>query len=104
MAQGSTGSPSSMRHLRSQRRSRTWPPRNALRLQHECTNLMWADLVCEGLNDKRKARAQTTIDAELLKETGNTIIDDFYQRCMVDVPDKTRRFIEDFLITEGGFR
>ena len=34
----------------------------------------------------------------------HAIIGDFYQRCVVDVPDKTRRFIEDALITEGGFR
>ena len=61
-------------------------------------------LVCEGLNEKRKARGQATIDAALLKETGEAIIGDFYQRCVADVPDKTRRFIEDALITEGGFR
>jgi hypothetical protein len=61
-------------------------------------------LLCEGLNEKRKARAQPTIDATLLRETGNAIIGDFYQRCVRDVPDKTRRFIEDDLITEGGFR
>jgi len=61
-------------------------------------------LVCEGLNEKRKARARATIDAALLSETGNAIIADFYQRCVADVPEKTRRFIEDALITEGGFR
>ena len=61
-------------------------------------------LVCEGLNEKRQIRAQATIDAALLKETGEAIIGDFYQRCIVDVPDKTQRFIEDALITEGGFR
>jgi WD40 repeat protein len=61
-------------------------------------------LLCEGLNEKRKARGQATIDAALLKETGEAIIGDFYQRCVADVPDKTRRFIEDALITEGGFR
>jgi hypothetical protein len=61
-------------------------------------------LVCAGLNEKRKVRAQATIEAALLKETGAAIIDDFYQRCTVDVPDKKRRFIEDALITEGGFR
>jgi hypothetical protein len=61
-------------------------------------------LVCEGLNEKRKTRAQATIGAALLKETGNTIIDDFYWRCVADVPERTRRFIEDALITEGGFR
>ena len=37
-------------------------------------------------------------------ETGAAIIGDFYQRCVADVPEKTRRFIEDALITEGGFR
>lgn len=61
-------------------------------------------LVCEGLNDKRKARGQATIDAALLEATGTAIIGDFYQRCVADVPDKTRRFVEDALITEGGFR
>jgi len=61
-------------------------------------------LVCEGLNEKRKARGQATIDAALLSETGNAIIGDFYQRCVADIPEKTRRFIEDALITEGGFR
>jgi WD40 repeat protein len=61
-------------------------------------------LVCAGLNERRKARGQAEIDAALLRETGESIIGDFYQRCVADVPDKTRRFIEDALITEGGFR
>ena len=61
-------------------------------------------LVCAGLNEKRKGRGQATIDAALLNATGKAIIGDFYQRCVADVPDKTRRFIEDALITEGGFR
>jgi len=61
-------------------------------------------LVCEGLNAKRKARGQATIDAALLNETGNAIIGDFYRRCVADVPPRTRRFIEDALITERGFR
>src|SRR4029077_1187289 len=61
-------------------------------------------LVCERLNEKRKGRGQRTIDAALLNAPGNTIIGDFYQHCVADVPDKTRRFIEDDLITEGGFR
>jgi WD40 repeat protein len=61
-------------------------------------------LLCEGLNEKRKARDQATIDAALLRETGQAIIGDFYQNCVADVPEQTRRFIEDALITEGGFR
>jgi hypothetical protein len=60
-------------------------------------------LVCEGLNKKRKAGGHATIDAGLLKETGKAIIGEFYQGCVADVPDKTRQFIEDSLIT-GGFR
>lgn len=61
-------------------------------------------LVCAGLNETRKARGQATIDAALLDETGAAIIGDFYRRCVAGVPEKTRRFIEDALITEGGFR
>ena len=61
-------------------------------------------LVCEGLNQKRQARHQVAIDAALLADTGATIIADFYQRCVAGVPDPTRRFIENTLITEGGFR
>ena len=61
-------------------------------------------LVCEGLNEKRKTSGQASIDAALLKETGAAIIGDFYRRCVADVPETTRRFIEDALITEGGFR
>jgi len=61
-------------------------------------------LLCEGLNEKRKALVLTTIDATLLKETGPAIIGDFYRNCVANVPEKTRRFIEDALITESGFR
>jgi len=61
-------------------------------------------LVCAGLNDKRKGRGLATIDGALLEASGNAIIDDFYRECVADVPEKTRRFIEDSLITEGGFR
>ncbi len=61
-------------------------------------------LVCAGLNEKRKARSLASIDSALLKATGSAIIDDFYQGCVADVPGRTRRFIEDALITEGGFR
>jgi WD40 domain-containing protein len=61
-------------------------------------------LLCEGLNEKRKASGLATIDAALLEETDEAIIGDFYRNCVADVPEKTRRFIEDALITEGGFR
>jgi hypothetical protein len=41
-------------------------------------------LVCEGLNEKRKARGQATIDAAVLNETGEAIIGDFYRRCVAE--------------------
>lgn len=61
-------------------------------------------LVCTGLNEKRKDRMQESIDATLLMEAGNAIISDFYDGCLADVPDQTRRFIESSLITENGYR
>jgi len=61
-------------------------------------------LVCQGLNEKRKALKQAAIDAVLLKNTGASIICDFYKRCLKDVPKTSQHFIEDKLITEGGFR
>ncbi len=61
-------------------------------------------LVASGLNERRKAAGQATIDAGLLRQTGAAIVGDFYVRCVADVSPATRRFIEDGLITEGGFR
>jgi len=61
-------------------------------------------LVCAGLNEKRKARGELVIDARLLEETGESIIGDFYGRCVAGVPQVTQRFIENVLITESGYR
>ena len=61
-------------------------------------------LVASGLNERRRALGQNTIDAGLLRKTGAAIVGDFYERCVADMAPATRRFIEDELITEGGFR
>ena len=61
-------------------------------------------LVCTGLNERRKAAHKTAIDQELLSGTGLAIITEFYEGCVRDLPDRARRFIEDELITEVGFR
>lgn len=61
-------------------------------------------LVCTGLNERRKAAHKATIDQDLLSGTGLAIVTEFYQGCVRDLPDRARRFIEDKLITESGFR
>ncbi|HTR13335.1 MAG TPA: hypothetical protein VMI72_08815, partial [Roseiarcus sp.] len=61
-------------------------------------------LVCTGLNERRKAEKKTTIDEALLSSTGQGIVTGFYERCVSDLPDRGRRFIEEELITESGFR
>jgi tetratricopeptide (TPR) repeat protein len=61
-------------------------------------------LVCTGLNERRKAAHKSAIDQELLSGTGLSIVTEFYEGCVSDLPDRARRFIEDELITEGGFR
>jgi pSer/pThr/pTyr-binding forkhead associated (FHA) protein/tetratricopeptide (TPR) repeat protein len=61
-------------------------------------------LVCDGLNQKRKAQEKTAFDEALLTGTGQSIVADFYERSVRDLPDRVQRFIENELITERGFR
>ena len=61
-------------------------------------------LVCTGLNERRKAAHKATIDQALLSTTGQAIVTEFYERCVRDLPERGRRFIEEKLITESGFR
>jgi tetratricopeptide (TPR) repeat protein len=61
-------------------------------------------LVCTGLNERRKIAHKVTIDEGLLSGTGRAIVTEFYEGCVRDLPDRARRFIEDELITESGFR
>ena len=61
-------------------------------------------LICSELNSKRKANNKDQIDQELLDSYGHDILHQFYEKCVQDMPEKTRRFIEDELISEGGFR
>jgi tetratricopeptide (TPR) repeat protein len=61
-------------------------------------------LVCTGLNERRKAAHKATIDQDLLSGTGLAIITEFYEGCVWDLPVHARRFIEEKLITESGFR
>ncbi len=61
-------------------------------------------LVCHGLNEKRKAQNKTAFDRELLSCSKESIIADFYHKSVADMPPRVRRFIQEELITDRGFR
>jgi tetratricopeptide (TPR) repeat protein len=61
-------------------------------------------LVCDGLNQKRKSQNKAAFDDALLTGTGESIVADFYERSVRDLPEKVQRFIERELITQRGFR
>jgi hypothetical protein len=61
-------------------------------------------LVCTGLNKKRREQGKPRFDANLLRGTGQAIVEQFYHDSMRDMPPHVHRFVERELITEMGFR
>ena len=61
-------------------------------------------LICRELNNARIAKGRTEISADLLAGSHDTILAEFYERALADQPPAVRRFIEDELLTESGFR
>lgn len=61
-------------------------------------------LVCRELNNARLARGQAEITADLLAGSRETILSEFYERALADQPMGVRRFIEDELLTDSGYR
>jgi len=61
-------------------------------------------LVCRELNNARKAQGRAEISADLLAGSRDTILNEFYERALADQPAGVRRFIEDEMLTESGFR
>ena len=61
-------------------------------------------LVCRELNNARIAQSRSEISADLLAGSRETILHDFYERALADQPEGVRRFIEDEMLTESGFR
>ncbi len=61
-------------------------------------------LVCRELNNVRLAKGRTEISADLLAGSRDTILTEFYERALADQPEGVRRFIEDELLTESGYR
>ena len=61
-------------------------------------------LVCRELNNTRIAQGRAEISADLLAGSRDTILHEFYERALTDQPEGVRRFIEDEMLTESGFR
>jgi tetratricopeptide (TPR) repeat protein len=61
-------------------------------------------LFCHELNNKRQALQQTKITPDLLAGSSEAILQDFYERCLADQAPAVRRFLEDQLLTDSGFR
>jgi hypothetical protein len=61
-------------------------------------------LICHELNNARIAQGRGEISADLLAGSNETILAEFYERALADQPGAVRRFIEDEMLTESGFR
>jgi tetratricopeptide (TPR) repeat protein len=61
-------------------------------------------LICRELNNTRLAQGGTEISAGLLAGSRDTILSEFYERALADQPAGVRKFIEDEMLTESGFR
>ncbi len=61
-------------------------------------------LVCSELNLQRLKRGGEKITLEQVQTSGDRILDDFYERCLSGLNAPDRPFIEDRLVTGGGFR
>ncbi len=61
-------------------------------------------LICRELNNARIAQGRTEISADVLAGSRETILTEFYERALADQPPGVRKFIEDEMLTESGFR
>jgi tetratricopeptide (TPR) repeat protein len=61
-------------------------------------------LICRELNNARIALGRSEISVDLLAGKKETILAEFYERALADQPEAVRRFIEDEMLTESGFR
>jgi len=61
-------------------------------------------LICRELNNTRIAQGRPEISADLLAGSRETILSEFYERALADQPPGVRKFIEDEMLTESGFR
>jgi hypothetical protein len=61
-------------------------------------------LLCHGLNEERKAKGKAAIDEDLIAGVGKSILANHYRKAIAGLPDRVPAFIQQQLITEGGFR
>ena len=61
-------------------------------------------LICRELNNARIAQGRNEISADLLAGSRDTILTEFYERALADQPPGVRKFVEDEMLTESGFR
>jgi tetratricopeptide (TPR) repeat protein len=61
-------------------------------------------IVCRELNNKRQRLGQEKITADLLAGAQNEIVADFYKSSLADLDPAVKLFIEERLLTEGGYR
>lgn len=78
-------------------------PRSAI------SNSQWIEpallsVVCRELNAERQRRGIARINADLLTLSQEQILADFYERSFIGIALGLRHFVEDELLTPGGFR
>ena len=61
-------------------------------------------VVCSELNARRRERGLPQITSELLVDSRQGILTDFFERGVSDLPPEARCFVEDRLLTRGGYR
>ncbi|HSS69921.1 MAG TPA: hypothetical protein VLQ46_04625 [Casimicrobiaceae bacterium] len=61
-------------------------------------------LICRELNNARIAQGRSEISTDVLAGSRETILSEFYERALADQPPGVRKFIEDEMLTESGFR
>ena len=61
-------------------------------------------LLCRELNQKRREDRLPAITPQLVEANRENILNNFYARCLADLPEGVQIFVEEDLLTESGFR
>lgn len=61
-------------------------------------------LICDELNESRIAAKESMITAEQVSRQSSNILETFYTRSFDGLPDAVLRYVEDRMVTIGGYR